>query len=66
MNNKKVIDLSPKILTGVSIVSIVLIICNVVMDIVYDSSIKYSAVVPLIVLFIFSVYLRKSTLKMKK
>lgn len=32
MNNKKVIDLSPKILRMVSIVSIILIVSNIIMD----------------------------------
>ena len=66
MNNKKVFDLSPKILGSVSIVSIILIICNVLMDIIFGSSIKYSAIVPLIALFVFSEHFRKSTLESKK
>jgi hypothetical protein len=63
MNNKKVIDLSPKILNGVSILSIILIICHIAMDIIFNDSIKYSNVVPLITLFIFCRYFRKSALK---
>lgn len=61
MNNKKAIDLSPKILSGVSNVSIILIICNVVMDSIFTGSIKYSSVVPLVALFIFCEYFRRST-----
>lgn len=57
--NNKAINLSPKILKGVSIISIILIICNVVMDVIYEGLIKYDCIVPLIALFIFCEYFRK-------
>lgn len=63
MNNKKVVDLSPNILNGISILTIILIIGHVAMDILFTASIKYNNVAPLITLFIFCSYFRKKPLK---
>lgn len=62
-NPKKIIDLSPKILRGVSIISIVLIICNIIMDITFTDSIKYSNIILLILLIIYCEYFRRNSLK---
>ena len=57
---KKVIDLSPKIFKLVSIVSILLIISNIAMDIMFNNSIHYSNIIPLIMLYIFCKYSMES------
>lgn len=59
INNKRVIDLSPKILRVVSVTSIILIICNIAMDIIFTESIDYSNITSLIILYIFCVYFRE-------
>ncbi|GAA0709810.1 hypothetical protein GCM10008904_21000 [Paraclostridium ghonii] len=59
----KVIDLSTKILSLVSIVSIILIVSNIAMDIIFDNSIHYINIIPLIMLYIFSKYFRKKCTK---
>ncbi len=63
INSKKVIDLSPKILTVVSIISIVLIVCNIAMDIIFVKSIDYGDIIPLIILYIFCRYFRENSSK---
>ncbi len=60
MTDKKVIDLSPKILKMVSILSILLIIYNIVIDFIFTKSINHSNIIPLILLYVFCKYSNKS------
>lgn len=57
---RKVINLSHKILSMVSILSIILIISNITMDSINNNSINYSNIIPLIMLYIFCKYFGKS------
>ena len=52
------IDLSPKIFKLVSIISIITIMINIIIDIVYVGRIDSKALVPSVVLFIFSEHFR--------
>ncbi len=53
------IDLSPKILRTVSIISIILIIAIGTMDLIYNNALNYHTLIPLILLLIFCEYFRK-------
>lgn len=67
MNNKNIIDLSPKIFRVVSIMSILSIIIHIITDLIYIGRIDHMAIVPLIILFIFSENSRvKSSAKKNK
>ena len=58
-NKKITIDLSPQILRVVSIISIILTISIGVMDLIYNNSLNYHNLIPLILLLIFCEYFRK-------
>lgn len=53
------IDLSPKILRTVSIISIILITAIGAMDLIYNNPLNYHTLIPLILLLIFCEYFRK-------
>ncbi|MBU3191509.1 hypothetical protein K9O30_19655 [Clostridium bowmanii] len=58
-NKKITIDLSPKILKDVSILSIILIIFSETMDLIFNNFLDYHTLIPLILLFMFCEYSRK-------
>lgn len=63
MNSKKAIDLSPKVFRLVSIISIILIICNITMDVIFSNSINCYPIILAALLFVFCEYFRRNTLK---
>lgn len=54
MNSKHVIDLSPKLFSIISIMSIITIMIHVITDIAYVGRIDHKAIIPAIILFVFS------------
>lgn len=54
MDKKCVIDLSPKIFSIVSVISIMSIIIHLITDIVYLGRMDHKAIIPSIMLFVFS------------
>lgn len=56
MSKKEIIDLSPKIFTIVSYISIILIILNIGMGLFFDGKVNKNGVIPNVLLLLFCIY----------